>query len=205
MKTLKSYLKNFHPVSDSVLDDYLSLWKPYQVSKKQVMTAPGQVENYLYFVLDGIQKSYYLGEKKAHIIAFAYAPSLSGIPDSFFTQTPSRYFLETITDSQFLRIPYEQHEAFLQQHREIETLFRKIAEQFLHGVIQRLHETMALSIEERYRAFTKRSAHLLQLIPQKDIASYLNIDPTNFSKMINRIRIWGIEISFDAFQRPPLI
>ena len=75
------------------------------------------------------------------------------------------------------------------EHREIETLFRKITEFFLKGVIQRQHEIMALSMEERFRIFMDRSAHLLQSIPQKDIASYLNIDPTNFSKLINKIRI----------------
>ena len=153
------------------------------------MTAPGQTEKHLYFVKEGIQKSYYLHEDKAHIIAFAYAPSFSGIPDSFFTQTPSKYYLETITDSHYLRISYEQHQRFMKEHRAIETLFRKITESFLVGVIQRQHEIMALNMEERFTAFVKRSPHLLQLIPHKDIASYLRIDATNFSKLMNSIRI----------------
>lgn len=176
-------------MDEVILDEYLSLWKAFHVSKKQPITAPGQVEKYLYFVIEGIQKSFFLHGDKEHIIAFAYAPSISGIPESFFTQTPSRYHLESITDSHFLRVSYERHHSFMLQHREIERLFRKMTEAFLHGVIQRQHEVMALSIEERFRAFVKRSPHLLQLIPQKDIASYLNIDATNFSKLINRILI----------------
>lgn len=153
------------------------------------MRSEGQVEKYLYFVISGVQKSYYFYKGKEHVIAFAYPPSFSGIPESFFTQTPSRYYLETITDSSFLRISFEQHQQFMVEHREIETLFRKITEIFLYGVIQRQHEMMALSTEDRFRAFVNRSAHLLQIIPQKDIASYLGIDATNFSKLINRIRI----------------
>ena len=35
----------------------------------------------------------------------------------------------------------------------------------------------------------KNSPHLLNHVPQKDIANYLKIDPMNFSKLINRIRI----------------
>jgi len=153
------------------------------------MKMPGQTEKHFYFVLSGIQKSYYLHNDKAHIIAFAYPPSFSGIPESFLTQTPSRYYLETITKSTFLRISYDQHQTFMLEHRAIETLYRKITEGFLNGVIQRQHELMALSMEDRFRVFVDRSAHLLQIISQKDIASYLNIDPTNFSKLINRIRI----------------
>mgnify|MGYP000232877725 CR=1 FL=1 len=189
MKILKSYLKGIHDVNDTVLDNYISLWKEYNVSKKQIMKVPGQIEKHFYFVNSGTQKSYYLYKEKKHIIAFAYSSSFSGIPESFLTQTPSRYYLETISKSSFLRISYENHQKFMAEHREIETLYRKITETFLNGVIQRQHEIMALTMEDRFKVFVDRSAHLLQTIPQKDIASYLNIDPTNFSKLINRIRI----------------
>lgn len=153
------------------------------------MTAPGEYEKYWFFVLEGIQKSYYLKGKKQHIIAFTYTPSLTGIPDSLLTRTPSECFLETITDSRFLRIPYAKHEELMKEHREIETLFRKATEQFLVGMLQRYYELMAFTIEERYLSFAKRSPHLLTMLSQKDMASYLRIDPTNFSKLINTVKI----------------
>ena len=84
-----------------------------------MMLLPGQVERYFYFVISGIQKSYFLYRDKEHVIAFAYPPSFSGIPESFLTQLPSRYYLETITDSQFLRISYSQHQQFMADYREI--------------------------------------------------------------------------------------
>lgn len=189
MELLKSFLSEIHDVNEAALLAYISEWKEFNVPKKRTMTAPGQVEKHLYFVVDGIQKSYYLHKGKEHIIAFAYPPSFSGIPESFFTQRPSRYYLETLTESRFLRIPYERHMQLMNEHRAIETLFRKTMEIFLDGVIQRQHEIMALDMEDRFKIFVKRSPHLLQMIPQKDIASYLRIDPTNFSKLINRIRI----------------
>ena len=157
MEVLKSYFLNVHPVPDPILEEYVAIWKPYDVPKKHIMTVPGQTERYLYFVLSGVQKSYFLHNNKEHVIAFAYDPSLSGIPESFFTQTPSRYYLEAITNCEFLRISYERHERFMARHRELETLFRKLTEHFLNGVIQRQHEIMALSMEERFRAFVSRS------------------------------------------------
>lgn len=189
MVSFKTFLGKFYTINETVLDEYISLWKKVKVAKKQTLTVPGQVEKHLYFIQEGIQKSYYLHGNKEHIIAFAYPPSFSGIPESFFTQTPSRYYLESITDARLLRISYEQHLRFMTEHREIETLFRKVTESFLNGVIQRQHEIMALDMEDRFKVFVKRSPHLLQLLPQKDIASYLRIDPTNFSKLINRIPI----------------
>ena len=107
---MKAFLSRIHQVDDQVLDEYIAHWKEYTVPKRTIMTAPGETERFIYYVIEGIQKSYYLSEDKEHIIAFAYAPSFSGIPESFFTQTPSRYFLETITESKFLRLSFEKHQ-----------------------------------------------------------------------------------------------
>lgn len=186
---MKEFLSKIHSVSDEVLHEYISHWREYTIPKRTIMTAPGETERYMYFVLDGLQKSYYLNEGKQHIIAFTYSPSFSGIPESFFTQTPSNYFLETITDSTFLRISFEKHQQLMRDYREIETLFRKATEHFLIGMVQRHYELMALDISERFKTFTQRSPHLLHMISHKDLASYLRIDSTNFSKLLNSVKI----------------
>lgn len=189
MNLIKEFLDRIHPVSNEILSEYLSHWDEFQLPAKTVMTAPGETEQYLYFVLEGIQKSYYLTEGKMHVIAFVYAPSFSGIPESVYTKKPSKYYLETISDSSFIRIPVAKHEELIEKHRELETLFRKYTEQILVGLLERYHELMAFDIETRFTTFVKRSPHLLNMVSQKDLASYLRIDPTNFSKLINRIRI----------------
>ncbi len=186
---MKEFLTTLHPAPDAVLEKYIGAWQAYYLPKKQVMTAPGETERYMYFVTEGIQKSYYLHKDKMHVMAFTYPPSFSGIPESFLTQSPSKYYLETITDSRFLRISFEQHQAMMQEHREIETLFRKATEFFLIGLVERHYELMAYDMETRFKNFVRRSPHLLNKIPQKDLASYLRIDPTNFSKLLNSVRI----------------
>ncbi|MEO0468598.1 MAG: Crp/Fnr family transcriptional regulator [Bacteroidota bacterium] len=186
---MKSFLSAIYPVPEPILEAYLSHWQPFSMPRRSLMTRPGETERYLYLVKEGIQKSYYLNEDKQHIIAFAYAPSFSGVPESFFTQKPSRYFLETITESHFVRLSFEKHQELMEEYREIESLFRKATEFFLDGVIQRQHELMAFDMETRFTHFVRRSPHLLQMVSQKDLASYLRIDPTNFSKLMNRIRL----------------
>ncbi len=186
---MKDFLNKIHVIDQEILDNYISSWTEYTAPKKTIMTAPEETERYLYFVLDGIQKSYYLNKDKQHIIAFTYPPSFSGIPESFLTQTPSKYFLETITESSFLRLSFEKHQQLMQEHREIETLFRKAAEFLLIGMVQRHYELMAYDINQRFKAFAQRSPHLFSLVAHKDLASYLRIDSTNFSKLFNTIKI----------------
>lgn len=186
---MEAYLTSFYKISEPILEEYISYWSEFSAPRKSIITECGSTERYLYFVKDGIQKSYCLNEGKQHVMFFAYSPSFSGIVESFLTQTPSKYYLETITDSVFLRISYSEHSKLIKEHRELERLFRKITESFLLGIIERHHELMAFNIETRFRKFAQRSSHLLNMVPQKDISSYLRIDPTNFSKLINSINI----------------
>lgn len=186
---MKDFFNHIHPTDEEILDKYISHWSEYHAPRKTIMTAPGETERYLYFVLEGIQKSYYLTDDKQHIIAFTYPPSLSGIPESFLTQTPSKYYLEAITESSFLRISFEKHQQLMQEYREIETLFRKATELVLIGLVDRHYELMAYDIEQRFKSFAQRSPHLFQSVTHKDLASYLRIDATNFSKLYNTIKI----------------
>jgi CRP-like cAMP-binding protein len=133
--------------------------------------------------------SYFEAERKTHVIAFTYPPNLCAIPESFSFQSPSDYFLTCLTDSEMDYLTYEDLQTLFDRSQSIERLFRKMAEAILAGMINRHIELHALSIEQRYRDFCARSAHLLQLVPHKHIASYLGIDATNFSKLYNKVRI----------------
>lgn len=186
---MKNFLNQIHQINESVLENYLSNWSEYAVPKNTIMTWEGDTERYMYYVVEGIQKSYYINDGKEHVIAFTYPPSFSGIPESFISQTPSKYFLKTITDSKFLRISFEKHQKLMAEHREIETLFRKGTELILIDTLNRYYELMAFDIETRFRNFVTRSPHMINMVSQKDLASYLRIDPSNFSKLIGKIKI----------------
>lgn len=62
-----------------------------------------------------------------------------------------------------------------------------MTEAMFAGMIDLHIELRAMTIEERYKKFCRKSPHLLQLVPHKYIASYLGIDPTNFSKLFNNV------------------
>ncbi len=187
--SIKKFLQNIHPLEDEILEEFLSHFERIEKPRNTLITSAGNTEHYIYLIEEGIQKSYRLNEGKEHVIAFTYPPSFSGIPESYFTQKPSRYYLETITDSRFLRLPFERHQELMKKYRPIETLFRKATEMVLVGVLERHYELMAYSIEERFRSFMERSPHLLTMVPHKDLASYLRIDSTNFSKLLSSVQI----------------
>lgn len=189
IEEFKSFTDVFFPVGMESINSFLQNWNSIEFKRKEIITREGETENYLYYVIKGVQRAYRVNGDKEYVIAFTYPPSFSGIPNSFLSQTPSKYYLETITESKFLRISYEKLNSCLESDWKLERLFRKITEQLLIGVLDRHYELQAHTIEERFKLFTERSPHLLGMVPHKYIASYLNIDPTNFSKLLGRIKI----------------
>ncbi|MBK9591085.1 MAG: Crp/Fnr family transcriptional regulator [Crocinitomicaceae bacterium] len=183
-----SYLNQFHPISKADYDLLASKLKSKNFKKGEFITVPGQVQKELYFVKSGVQMSYFDANEKTHVIAFTYAPNLCAIPESFSLKTPSNFFLTCLSDSEMDCITFDDLQKLFDESQQLERLFRRMTEFILAGMINRHTELHSLTIEERYKTFCKRSSHLFQLVPHKYIASYLGIDPTNFSKLFNSVK-----------------
>ncbi len=182
------YLNLFHDIDRADYDLLTGKLRTKTFKKGHLITVPGQVQKELYFVKSGVQMSYFDAGHKTHVVAFTYAPNVCAIPESFSLQTPSGYFLTCLTDSEMEYITHEELQKLFDESRALERLFRKMTEFVLAGMINRHIELHSLSMEERYKTFCRRSPHLLRLVPHKYIASYLGIDPTNFSKLFNTVK-----------------
>jgi CRP-like cAMP-binding protein len=187
---LEEFIKKSFPLPARELEAFLSIWQPFECKRKVLLTAAGETERYLYFVLEGVQRAFFSGnEKQEATIVFTYPPSFSGVADSFLTQTPSLYFLEALTTSKFLRTTYKQLAELMEVFPEIRKMILSLSSFVLKGVLQRQAELQCFTAEQKFRALLKRSPHLLQLISHKYLASYLGIDPATFSKLFGSIRI----------------
>lgn len=114
---------------------------------------------------------------------------MCAVPESFFFQKPSKYAIQCLSDSEMKAVSFSDLNTLFDESNSLERFFRKATEAVLAGVINRHLELHTLTIEERFHVFAARSPQLFQLVPHKYIASYLGIDPTNFSKLFNSIKI----------------
>ncbi|MDX5320733.1 MAG: Crp/Fnr family transcriptional regulator [Bacteroidota bacterium] len=182
------FFNQIHPISEEDFALFCQHLKPKEAKKGSFLLAPGEVQKTMYLVRDGVQMSFYESEKNLHVMAFTYAPSFCAIPESFSLQQESKAYLQCLTDSSFWSLSFDELQEIFSQSRALETLFRKMTEHVLAGIIERHVQLHSSSIEERFTQFCQRSAPLLHVIPHKYIASYLHIDPTNFSKLFNRVK-----------------
>lgn len=182
------YFKLFHDIGTADYNLLTKSLKTKTFKKGDFITFAGETQRKLYFVKSGVQMSFFDADDRRYVMAFTYPPNLCAIPESFSFQTPSNYFLTCLTNSELEYITFDELQKLFDQSQQIERLFRRMTEAVLAGMINRHIELHSMTIEERYKVFCQRSPHLLQLVPHKYIASYLGIDPTNFSKLFNTIK-----------------
>ncbi len=162
ISTLKQFITAAYPLKEEELENFLYGWQPYECKRKTILTAAGETERYLYFVLEGVQRGFYIGnDKQEATIVFTYPPSFSGLADSFLTQTPSKYFLETLTSSRFLRITFKQVDELMNQYPNIQRMILQLTGFVLKGVLERQIELQCFSAEEKFRVLRNRSPHVL--------------------------------------------
>jgi CRP-like cAMP-binding protein len=190
IELLKQFVQQISPLPEEELERFTADWQPLTVKRKTLLTAAGETERYIYFVVEGLQRAFYVGEgNKEATIVFTYPPSFSGVADSFLTQTPSLYFLETLTASRFLRISYDTVEQMMQTSPLIQKFLFTATAFALKGALHRHVELQCYTNEEKFRTLLQRSPHILNLVPHKYLASYLGMDATNFSKLLGTVKI----------------
>jgi CRP-like cAMP-binding protein len=190
LQLLRSMLNAIKPLNEADWNAFAAVWKPYAAGRKETVTTTGATENYLYFVTKGIQRVYYLDDQNREAtIAFMYPPSFGGVVDSLLMRQPSRYYYETLTPSEFLRATSADLETLMASSPQIGDMVRLGVTQTLSGILERLVEVQCFSSEDKFRNLLRRSPHILQLVPHKYLANYLGIDATNFSKLLNKIKI----------------
>lgn len=189
LQPIKDMVNAVHPLPEADWEAFASGWTPLNVKRKEIITAAGQTEKYLYIVLSGVQRVVYYDDDKEATLIFSYPPSFGGVLDSLMLRQPSRYYYEALTPSSLLKMSWETLHALMTSSADIELLVRKGISVAMSGLLERLVEQQCFSSEEKFRKLLQRSPHILQLVPHKYLANYLGIDATNFSKLMNRVRI----------------
>ncbi len=161
------------------------LWQhEHQLRRNEFLSTPDRTDRYLYFVLSGALRIYCVNLSGEEVcLGFSYTHSLAGSYPSLILQKPAAYFVQAISASQLLGILWDDFVKLAAQLPSVERCRRMLSEDALIGRLQREIEMLSLTPTERYERFMQRSAHLFQLVPQKYIASYLNMSPETLSRI----------------------
>ncbi len=151
--------------------------------KKQQLLQIGEVENYMNFVVKGLARMYFCRGKTEVITNIAKEGELLSSSASFLSGTPSYYIVETLEPTTFLSLSRQHLDKLYRESPRIERLGRLM---ITHFVLQKEEwelECMRLDTRERFLHFVESNPELMLRVPQKYLASYLNMKPETFSRL----------------------
>jgi len=140
-----------------------------------------------YFILDGTLKRVVAnGKGKEMILRFAAEGDMETSYAAWRLGKPTPYSIVCVTKARVARLPLPQWAGFIERRP-------KLAKAFEFAVMRGMSEIMAhtitlhlLDAPGRVHRFTRKHPELRDKVPQKELASYLNLSAETLSRLIHK-------------------
>lgn len=165
----------------------IHLFDEQRFSKNSYLIREGQHVQYLYFVVTGFLRNFYLSEGK-EITTHIHAPhQFASVIQAYVSHDLSPENLVGVTEGILLRISRENLEKLCHQEPKWASLGQIIYQHSL--AIQEVHNKNLLTLngEERYLNLIENNPQLVQAVPLHYLASYIGLTPESLSRIRKKI------------------
>ena len=160
------------------------------LAKGETLLAIGDVCDYVGRVEEGIMRMFYVDEASRDISFSFYLPNdIFTNYEGLLTQQVSNMEIQAMTTVRVALIPKKELFALYESSMYWQRVGRLMSDAiFLHAK-ERIDFLLFLTPEQRYRYLMREQPQIIQLIPQKDIASFLGILPQSLSRIKKRLAL----------------
>lgn len=178
------YIKKWVEINAEQEKMILSAFETQSIKKKKDLLTPGNICEHIYFITSGSFRSYFVDDKGIeHIYQIRLENSWISDLESFFSQRPSKYYIEALENSEMLCLSFERLEKLYEEVPILERYFRILFQKAYINALERLNATMWESAVDRYHDLLKEHKDIFQRVPLVYIASYLGITPESLSRI----------------------
>lgn len=189
VRTFIDYLNKFIKLTDEEFQEQIVPYvKIRKFGKKETVISAGEVENYFNFILKGLVRKYYQKGTEEINTQISFEGHIIHSQESFHSRTISEYFIETIEPTTFVSISFDDLEKIYASSTKLEHLGRLVITSTMVLKDRWQMQLVKLTPRERFVHFVNKNPELVQRVPQKYLASYLNIKPETFSRFKHLLR-----------------
>ena len=182
-KALGQYISKFADLTDEDLNLIRPRMEVREFAKRQFLLNAGDQEQYLNLVVRGVLRKFFYKGRDEVITQLAKEGDLICSSVSFFSFQPSQYAIETLEPTVVYSLSRENLEELYALSPRMERLGRMVITDLYLSKEKWEQDHIQFDIRERFVNFVHNNADLIQRVPQKYIASYLNIKPETFSRL----------------------
>jgi CRP/FNR family transcriptional regulator, dissimilatory nitrate respiration regulator len=153
-------------------------------NKGDILVLQGVRDMQQYFILDGLLKRVVSNPQgKEMILRFAAEGDIETSYAAWRMGMPTPYSIVCVTKARVLSLPMTQWVAFLERHRPTKDLFESAVMRLMTEVMAHTVTLHLLDAPGRVQRFARKRPDLLDRIPQKQLASHLNLSAETLSRL----------------------
>jgi len=171
-------------ISSEFIEAIINAAKVKSFPKGEILLMEGTICRTLYFIEKGALRFYYIDEDGNDITHwFSFEGSFMTEVDSFFSQLPSDFYLETLEDSELVTFSLDSFETLSNQFPEFTTIEKIIYRKSLVELGEKIKDLQFRNAKIRYENLIKKQEDILQRVALGHIASYLGITQQSLSRI----------------------
>jgi CRP-like cAMP-binding protein len=183
LERICGYFQQFMPLRPNDLAGLMPFCEFRQFEKRAIITRSGEVDDYLNLVVNGLVMKF-LREKRGDVILqLATEGHVVASEASFLSREPSQVMVSTLEPTLLVSLRHDRMLDALANFEKGEELGRKILESMYIRKDEKKFLWQSMGVRERFMHYMEHHSHMLQRVPQKYLASYLNIKAETFSRL----------------------
>jgi CRP-like cAMP-binding protein len=152
--------------------------------KGDVLLTQGAHDMEQYFVLEGVLKRVVSNpEGKEMILRFAREDDMDTSYAAWRLRTPAPYSIRAVTKARVAKMPLPQWAAFLDSHPDLKDDFEYEVMFLMSEVMAHTITLHLLDAPGRVHRFLRKHPELVERVPKKELASYLNLSAETLSRL----------------------
>ena len=183
MPHLIQFCNQLSQLTEEATSDLTEILKTKTIQKGDYLLKSGQVCKHLYYIDQGLAKTFFYKDDKEFIMRFFDEGLMFTVLDSYVTQTPTHYMIMALEPTAITYVSHDDMEALCKKHHCIERFMRKLVSIASVNMIGRISEMLEENATERYNNFVSKNNSLLQRISLGDLASYIGITQVSLSRI----------------------
>jgi len=177
------FILQYVKMTEAEFNRFLPFFELRYFSKKEVVLRYGQIDNYLNLVVKGLIRKYVLAGKEQKTLQLATEGHIIQSELSFHKREPSTMVIETIEPSVVVSMKYENVQHVLENIPQAEQIGRQMMTSLFVRKDAKYFSKLNTTTRQRFLHYMQQHPHMLQRVPQKILASYLEIQPETFSRL----------------------
>jgi len=185
---LGDYIKKRIEVSDDDLNTILSYFKLLKQSKNELLLSAGQTSQHTYFVGKGCLRIFFINEEGKDVTRYiAFENQIATALVSFITKIPSLEYIQVVEKSELLFISHDDFNHLMTIIPKWREFYCSYLEKAYVNSTNRLMSFTTMDAKERYHQLLKINPKIVKRLPNKIVASYINISQETLSRLKSKI------------------